>query len=153
MTTRGSIRIKESYTRGGERDMSESLRVKSRTSKKEVVEGCLQLDAVALRREGLLQPGVRQCGHWQWYVDGEPKEPIAVVCYEVNTVGDPPWLRLTYALTATGEQVDYRVMLATTRPHYGGLCGPWTRPCRTSISLPSITSSKTLIGPGGSKQS
>jgi hypothetical protein len=102
--------------------MSESLRVKSRTPKKEVVEDCLRLDAVFLRREGLLKPGVRHCGQWQWHMDPGPKEPIAVVGYEANTLGDPAWLRLSYTLAATGEQVDYRVLLATTRPHYGGLC-------------------------------
>jgi hypothetical protein len=102
--------------------MSQSLRVKSRTPKKEVVEDCLQLDAVVLRKEGLLGPGIWRCGSLQWYVGAGPREPIGVVGYEVNTAGDPAWLRLSYALTGTGEQVDYRVMLATTRPHYGGLC-------------------------------
>src|SRR5262245_52445813 len=102
--------------------MSEPLRIKSCTPKKEVVEDCLQLDAVVLRRQGLLGLGIRRCGSLQWYVDAGPKEPIAVVGYEVNTAGHPVWLRLSYTLAATGEQVEYRVMLATTRPHYGGLC-------------------------------
>src|SRR5262245_11920213 len=102
--------------------MSEPLRIKSCAPKKAVVEDCLQLDAVALRREGLLKPGIWRCGNLQWHVDPGPREPIAVVGYEVSTAGNPAWLRLSYSLTATGEQVDYRIMLATTRPHYGGLC-------------------------------
>ena len=47
------------------------------------------------------------------------------------------WLRLRYSITQTGEALDYRVDLQTTRPNFGGLRWWFTcplvvagRPCR-----------------------
>jgi hypothetical protein len=39
----------------------------------------------------------------------------------VNTLGWPAWVRLSYTLTASGEEIDYRVPLTATRPRFGGL--------------------------------
>jgi hypothetical protein len=73
-------------------------------------------------REGILKAGVRQSGFWGWTCGGSLMERLATVDYEVNTL-DPafPWVRLSYSLTATQEELNYRVGLTTTRPRFGGL--------------------------------
>jgi hypothetical protein len=50
-----------------------------------------------------------------------PSRYTRKVGYEVNTLDDSPWLRLTYTLTASQEALDYRIRLATTRPQFGGM--------------------------------
>jgi hypothetical protein len=103
-----------------------------------------------LTREGILKGGVWQSGSWCWYRDASLKERTAAIGYEVNTL-DPaaPWLRLSYTVTATQEQLDYRVGLTTTRPRFGGLRW-WIicplvvngRPCQRRIG-------KLYLPPGG----
>ena len=43
--------------------------------------------------------------------------------YEMNATmaGFPPYVRLHYSLTRSGENLDYKVLLGTTRPRLGGL--------------------------------
>jgi hypothetical protein len=89
-----------------------------RDGKKDVVESCRHLDAGRWMREGLLKADSWQAGTWTWFRDAEQASSLD---YEVDTRGELPWLRLAYALTATGERVDYRIRLTTTRPHFGGL--------------------------------
>jgi hypothetical protein len=91
-----------------------------RDGKKDVVESCRHLDAGRWMREGILKPGSWQAGVWTWFRDAERASSLE---YEVDTRGELPWLRLAYALTATGERVDYRIRLTTTRPTSAGCAG------------------------------
>jgi hypothetical protein len=72
-------------------------------------------------QEGLLQAGICRSGSWHWQRRSVRGRKGSSVDYEVNTPADPPWVRLSYTLTATGEDLDYRVGLTTTAPHFGGL--------------------------------
>jgi hypothetical protein len=92
-----------------------------RPAKKATVEHCRSLDASRLMREGVLKADVWQHGSWVWYRDATRTEQASCIGYEVNTRGEPPWLRLFYTVTATKEAIDYRVRLTTTRPRFGGL--------------------------------
>jgi hypothetical protein len=99
-------------------------------SKKDTVEGCRQLDANRWARERLFKAGAHRFGEWSWYY-GDEKEPRSSISYEVNTVDAVPWVRLFYTLTASQEKLDYRVRLATTQPHFGGL--RWWFCCPLSV--------------------
>jgi hypothetical protein len=93
-----------------------------RASKKTVVEDCRFLDANRWMRDGILKGGVYLSGSCCWYRDAGQKEQVAALGFEVNTL-DPafPWVRLSYTITATQEDLNYRVGLTTTRPRFGGL--------------------------------
>jgi hypothetical protein len=92
-----------------------------RSSKKTVVEDCRQLDVNRFIREGLLAPGIRQSGGWSWYRGGN-KEPTSSIGYEVCTLDmADPWLRLHYTFTVSGQAIDSRIRLTTTRLRFGGL--------------------------------
>jgi hypothetical protein len=91
------------------------------TVKKAVVEACRCLDVKRLTRAGILKPGVWLSGSVTWFRDRERKEAAAAIGYEVDTMADQPWLRLSYTLTGTGEAINYIVPLAVTRPYFGGL--------------------------------
>jgi len=86
--------------------------------KKTTVEKCLQLDTDRLNREGMLSWGLRWLGIWRWtYADGA----TCSISLEVNTTDQArPWVRLFYTDKRKEQDVDYRVMLQTTRPHFGG---------------------------------
>src|SRR5262249_15874509 len=92
-----------------------------RAPKKAGGEDCRDLDANRWTREGLLKAGVWHYGRWCWFRDAARTEETASIGYEVNTSGDPAYVRLTYTLTRTQEQIDYRIGLTTTRPRFGGL--------------------------------
>jgi hypothetical protein len=92
-----------------------------RHPKKDTVEDCRSLDANRWMREGILKAGVHLAGTWAWYRDEQRKERTSSIGYEVCTLGGQPWLRLHYTITPTREPVDYRIVLATTRPRFGGL--------------------------------
>jgi hypothetical protein len=92
-----------------------------RPTKKDVVEDYRHLDANRWMREGILLPGVHHSGGWSWFRDAERKERAASIDYEVNTLENPPWLRLQYTFTERQDHLDYRVGLTVTRPHFGGL--------------------------------
>jgi hypothetical protein len=72
-------------------------------------------------RQGILKAGVWHSGSWVWYRDATRTEQAASIGYEVNTEGDPAWLRLFYSITKTNEPLDYHLRLTTTRPRFGGL--------------------------------
>jgi hypothetical protein len=94
-----------------------------RSAKKTTVEACKDLDANLWMREGILKTGVRRSGSWRWvYHSGEEHS----ISYEVNTLDQaPPSVRLSYTLTQAAtkerESLDYRFVLTTTRPRFGGL--------------------------------
>ncbi len=92
-----------------------------RSGKKAVVEDCRHLDANRWMRAGILKAGVWHGGRCIWYRDGERKEEAASMDYEVNTHAVPPWVRLFYRFTESGFEADYRIILETTRPRFGGL--------------------------------
>jgi hypothetical protein len=92
-----------------------------RPAKKTTVEACRSLDASRWMREGILKAGVWHTGSWCWFQDEARTKRSADITYEVNTLATPPWLRLHYTFKATGDVVDYRMLLATTRPRFGGV--------------------------------
>jgi hypothetical protein len=60
-------------------------------------------------------------GSWCWYRDASRQEQTSAIGYEVNTLEQPPWLRLTYTFTEKKDALDYHVQLVTTWPRFGGL--------------------------------
>jgi hypothetical protein len=92
-----------------------------RHGKKTVVEDCRSLDANRWMREGILRAGVHLSGTWAWFRDAQRTEKTSSIDYEVNTLEDPPWLRLDYTFTQSQQHVDYRVDLGATLPRFGGL--------------------------------
>jgi hypothetical protein len=86
-----------------------------------VVEDCRCLEANRLSREGILKAGTWQQGTWAWFRDAARTQETSSLGYEVNTRDAPPWLRLSYTITARQEALDYRVALVTTRPRFGGV--------------------------------
>jgi hypothetical protein len=93
-----------------------------RLPKKNLVENCRSLDGNVWTRQGILKAGVCHAGRWAWFRDEARTERTASLGYEVCTL-DPgdAWLRLTYTLTQTQQDVDYRVRLSGTQPRFGGL--------------------------------
>lgn len=83
------------------------------------VSDCWTLDAARWSREGILAADTHRLGGWHWTDTGTGK-PLASLSYEADTTGPAPFVRLFYTLTRSGEQIDYRVRLQTTRPNYGG---------------------------------
>lgn len=87
-------------------------------------EQCLSLDANRWMREGILAPGARASGLWQWtlsnYLTGERK---CTVSYLVSTSADPPYCRLEYTATIDQEKHDlaYKIMLRSTPCTFGGV--------------------------------
>ena len=89
--------------------------------KKNTVEDCRSLDTVRWTRDKLLEDGAVHAGGWRW-TDASTGEERASIGYEVNTAGpEPPYVRLHYKLTRSGEDLDYKVLLETTHPRLGGL--------------------------------
>ncbi len=71
----------------------------------------------ALKKHGVIGERKWRSGSWQWLRDGEV---CCSIGYEVNTIGDPAWLRVHYANKNSGKDYDYKIYLTATRPHYGG---------------------------------
>lgn len=90
------------------------------TNRSSTVSDCRTLHAARWAREGILAPDLWQSGGW-WWKDAETGEVRSSLSYEVRTTGPAPYVRLHYTITPTGEEIDYRVRLQTTRPHYGGV--------------------------------
>jgi hypothetical protein len=100
-------------------------------------------------REGILKAGVHHSGSWAWFRDEACTERTAAIGYEVNTLADPPWVRLFYTFTGRQDSLDYRIRLVTTRPRFGGLrwwfiCPllVYDRPCGRRVG-------KLYLPPGG----
>jgi hypothetical protein len=82
------------------------------------VEECLVLSIADLARERLVVPGAWTSGSLSWKRTGEA-EPFATIGFEADITPAHAWMRLRY--TASGNPVDYRVRLTSTRPNFGGL--------------------------------
>ncbi len=66
----------------------------------------------------MLRPWARTVGSWSWSYDGEDR-PFATIGYEADLTDESDaWLRLHYR--ANGEPLDYKIVLVTTIPNYGG---------------------------------
>jgi len=91
--------------------------------KRTTVEQCEWLDVNRWMREGIIAADHWCGGIWGWK-DTRTGEMTSRIGYEVRTQGASGWVRLYYAFTSgphEGEEIDYRVPLTTTRPHFGGL--------------------------------
>jgi len=89
-----------------------------RWSKKSTTGNYHQLRMSRLVKLGVIKPNIMQSGGWQWTEDGKE---VASIGYSVNTVDmSCPYIQLIYTSNKT-ENIDYRVYLKTTRPHYGGV--------------------------------
>jgi len=87
-------------------------------SKATIVEDYLQLDTRHLKREKLLGWGLHWSGAWLWKRGEEVTSSIGL---EVDTTDRArPWVRLFYELKRSGQEVDYKIALQTTRPALGG---------------------------------
>ena len=88
---------------------------------KTTVEDCLILDINKLVRDRLLYAGIHKSGNLTWR-NTRTGESVSSVGFEVNASGKLiPWLRLFYNMTRTGEKVDFKIYLNTTRPNFGGI--------------------------------
>ena len=96
------------------------------------VQSAFRVEIDALRRDGLIRPGVR--GGCVIRFSG-PYRDLDVECE--THIGGPwnDWVRLKYEMTDywTGEelQIDDQIYLAATRPHFGGL--RWWFVCPDSV--------------------
>ena len=91
-----------------------------RWDKKTTVEECRVLDVSRLYREDLLGWDRRWSGSWIWS-DAATGERTSSVGMEIDTTDEwHPWVRLFYRFTQSGQEVDYKIRLQTTRPHFGG---------------------------------
>jgi len=91
-------------------------------SKATTVEECRLIEAARWVREGIIAPDTRRWGSWIW-TNSYSGEQTASIGYEVNTTGAPSWVRLYYTVTPRGGapvDYDYRILLASTMPNYGG---------------------------------
>ena len=92
-------------------------------SKATTVEACRSLDVNRWMREGILAPDTRRWGSWAW-TNSSTGARTASLGYEVDTAGRVPWVRLFYTITSRGGEpvdYDYKIVLAQTRPTYGGV--------------------------------
>ena len=90
-------------------------------AKKFLVEDSLCLDISLLIREASLHEGIHKIGQWHWLnpITGNKASSIG---YEVDSSNQSnSWVRLFYTITQSGESVDYKLRLTTTRPNFGGL--------------------------------
>jgi hypothetical protein len=93
-----------------------------RPEKKVAAEDCLNLNAAAWRREGILPPRAGAAGRWGWtYRNGQT---FAVDWRaDPDTAGAPGvWLSYRWVWRSTGEtdEAAYRVGLTSTALHRGG---------------------------------
>jgi len=120
-----------------------------RGGKKRTVEDCRRIDANHWMREGVMREGVRQSGGWAW-TNRSTGEQTASISYEVDTADpDGPWVRLFYRLTRSGEEIDYRIQLQTTRPRFGGLRWWFTCPLVVRDRACGRRAGKLYLPPGG----
>ncbi|MFC1657261.1 hypothetical protein ACFL2P_01640 [Candidatus Moduliflexota bacterium] len=124
-----------------------------RISKKDTVEDCLTLDISFFVKQGILHEFNCRSGSLQW-TNSYTGEPTSSIGYEINTLDTGgPWVRLHYVITRPdGEKkaMDYKVLLETTRPHFGG--SRWWFICALTVgSKPSWRRvGKLYLPPGGS---
>lgn len=118
-------------------------------SKKDTVEDYRSLDTNRWMREGMLQQKAHSFGGWSWR-NAHTGEETSSIGYEVNTLNDAfPWLRLFYTRTRSGEKMDYKIQLATTRPNFGGLRWWFICPLVTDGKACNRRVGKIHLPPGG----
>jgi hypothetical protein len=91
-------------------------------SKATTVEECRTIDVSRWVREGIIAPDVVRLGSWI-LTNSYSGERLASIGYHVDTTGQQAWARLFYTITPWGREpvdYDYKILLATTRPYYGG---------------------------------
>ena len=118
-------------------------------TKKDTVEESRSLSIVRWMQERILQPGRKHWGSWMW-THPITKESMASISYELDTTNmQRPWVRLYYTLTQSQQRLDYRVILQTTRPHFGGL--RWWFVCPLSVQGQACRHrvAKLYLPPGG----
>jgi hypothetical protein len=106
-----------------------------RETKKIVVEDCLILDVGRVGPDGPLRPGLQSSGTMSW------NRGSASIGFHVNTTNpSDSWLNLSYTISDTGEKIECRNELVTTRVCSGGLrwfflCPLITngQPCRARV--------------------
>lgn len=91
-------------------------------SKKDTVDDCRTLSIFDLKREGVLEQGIRRFGSWVWR-NAHTNEQRASIGYELNTLQAVGFIRLYYTVSHwQGDKfdMDYWVRLATTPCQFGG---------------------------------
>lgn len=94
-----------------------------RYNKKTTVEETRWLDASRWMRDGILVPDTHCWGGWAW-TNSVTGQKTASIGYEVNTTTSHGTVRLFYTITPQGgepQEYDYKVMLTTTCPNFGGV--------------------------------
>jgi hypothetical protein len=93
-----------------------------RWSRKTTVEDCLTLDINSLVRNGTIYVDAwNNTGTLTW-INTTTGERTSSVGFWVNTRDEGgPYFKLTYTIKSTGDEVEYKIPLETTRPNYGGL--------------------------------
>ena len=93
-----------------------------RWDKKTKLDEGLKLNINKLVRDGLSPPRGWTSGTLKWTTT-RTNEYYASIGYEINT-GNPDnmWMRVHYTSTIRGEKhdMDYKISITTTEPHYGG---------------------------------
>jgi hypothetical protein len=90
-------------------------------TKKTTVEACRVLDSARWMRDGILADAVCRSGVCRW-LDAATGEEQSSIGFCVDTTRkDNAHARIWDKLTRTGEQVEYRLALESTRPRRGGL--------------------------------
>lgn len=93
-----------------------------RWDKKTKLDEGLKLNINKLVRDGLFPSRGWTTGTLEWTYT-RTKEHYAGIGYEINT-GNPDdmWMRVRYTTTICGEKhdMDYKISITTTKPHYGG---------------------------------
>jgi hypothetical protein len=118
-------------------------------SKKDTVEDCSVLSIRSMVREGLITSGQQRWGSlvWRNSFTGEERSSVS---YQINTLEDhAPWLRLFYTCTRSQEKMDYRIILETTRPHFGGIRWWFVCPLVRSGKPCARRAAKLYLPPGG----
>ena len=118
-------------------------------TRKTTVEECRWIDVARWVREGIIRPTAWISGSWLW-MDAVTGEKTSSISYEVNT-GDSArsWVRLYYTITQTGFEVDYKILLQTTRPNFGGVRWWFTCPLVVNDRHCGRRARKLYLPPGG----
>lgn len=122
---------------------------------KHTVEDCLSLKIKYLVKKGLLQPNRRTVGTLTWS-NSITNEVTSTIGYEVDTTKTHfsfDFIRLFYTRTKVKDEVDYKILLTTTQPNYGGLrwwfrCSLMVnnRPCTRKVANLYLSSSSRYFG-------
>ncbi len=109
------------------------------------VEECLVLSIADLLRQQLVVPGRWTSGSLSWKRTGAA-EPFATIGFEADITPAHAWMQLRY--TASGNPVDYRVRLTSTRPNFGGLRWWFVCPLVRADGRPPGRVAKLYLPPG-----